>query len=205
MYSLAFSAAPAAPVPGANSAGTAQVQQGELLQHQMAPAAAERGVKHSLSQQQPASPAECTDMRSRSAGIIVEHPWRDPVVAALRAGRTPPLPTATATSPGLDGPGAASGQLPDGFETAVATVLDVLGEAVRVRCQCIDEHQAGPADVSAHAQQMTESTGMKPRHSPSCRCSAYLLKPSRTRSIVPKTSVHIAPCSSDADSGFYSL
>ena len=174
MYSLAFSAATEAPAAEAGCAA----QQSTSLEHQMATAAVEQGAQRNATQHQPASPAECTDMRSRSVGVVVEHPWRDHVISALRAGRTPPLPLATATCPVPDtGPSTASGQLPDGFDAAVTAVLDVLGEAVRVRCQCIDEHEAGPAYGSTRAQHSDEFKGTKHRHGAAFRCSAYCLKP----------------------------
>ena len=154
MYSLAFGAATAAPAAGADSA--VAPQQGRSLQHRMAPAAIEQGGQHRSNQQQPASPTWCTDIRS--VGAVVEHPWQDPLIAALRAGRTSALPPAAATIPVLDTPSTASGQLPDGFDAAVTAVLDTLGEAVRVRCQCIDE-RVGQADGSTCAELPATSDG----------------------------------------------
>ena len=171
LYSLAFGAATAAPVGAAYAAP----QQGEWPQHRSATACSRQGHQHSGSQQQSASPAECIDRRCRSVGILKEHPWQDALVAAICAGRTSLLPTPSAACPVRNDPSAVSGQLSDGFEAAVTTVLNALEEAVRIRCQCIDA-PVGQADGSAHASLRAESVGTTLVSRPRCTMSSTALK-----------------------------
>ena len=157
LYSLAFSAAAMAA-----RAGTAcAARPGESLQRRLPIGdGLEQGGQQSIGLQQSPSPAEAADTGSWCVGTVVEHPWRDSLIARLRADHTSLPPSPTVTFAAGNGDGSASSQLPDGFDAAVAALLEALGEAVRVRCNCIDRQRVGQVDGPAHAKLPAEPTGV---------------------------------------------
>ena len=159
VYSISFNEAPTLP---SSPGSILQPAWSEPASHESPTDGRKHENQHDLSRQQ--SPSEVQSSGSNGTarlecrGTLVEHPWQDPMIAALHAGRALPLPSAD-SSPASSSDAPTNGQLQDGFEAAVTDVLRILGEAVRVRCRCIDQ-QVARSDSLADGKHLAKPTGV---------------------------------------------
>ena len=132
-------------------------QHSDLVESSTVPIGDNHPIRRSLTQPSPrlerpdsisGSDAQCCGTLSISGsdaqccGTLIQHPWRDAMLAdILASGRSAPIPAD------------ADACVSDGFDAAVTEVLQALTEAVRVRCQCIDEQEPPPEGVGQAAQQ----------------------------------------------------